>query len=186
MKTVTTSNFGLLIAYLLPGFIVLWGLSYSSPTVAAWLSPPALDGAATIGGFLYVTLASVVAGLTASTVRWAIIDTIHHRTGIPRRTWNFARLQKHYEAYTMLEHNHYRFYQAYANMAVALFFLFNARRWALGYWSIGFGWVDVGCIALSMVFLAGSRDTLAKYYDRVDQLLGGQQRPRTVRRKQTS
>ncbi|OGJ64555.1 hypothetical protein A3C37_02130 [Candidatus Peribacteria bacterium RIFCSPHIGHO2_02_FULL_53_20] len=38
MKEVSSSNFGLLIAFLLPGFAVLWGASYFSETVALWLS----------------------------------------------------------------------------------------------------------------------------------------------------
>ena len=33
MKPVTTDNFGLLIAYLLPGFVALWGLR---PFVTGW------------------------------------------------------------------------------------------------------------------------------------------------------
>jgi hypothetical protein len=42
MTEMSQKNFGLLIAYLLPGFVVLWGISFFSPTVQSWLtgSPP--------------------------------------------------------------------------------------------------------------------------------------------------
>ncbi len=54
MQDVSTRNFGLLIAYLLPGFTTLWGLSYVSETIRLWLgSPP--TSLPTAGGFLYVT-----------------------------------------------------------------------------------------------------------------------------------
>ena len=81
MKEVSTSNFGLLIAFVLPGFTALWGAAYISPVLRSWLVGSGMTGP-TVGGFLYVTLASVAAGLTVSTVRWAVIDTIHHWTGL--------------------------------------------------------------------------------------------------------
>jgi hypothetical protein len=34
------------------------------------------------------------------------------------------------------------------------------------------GWGDVGILLLAIIFFAGSRDTLRKYYSRVEQLLG--------------
>src|SRR5258708_7235024 len=80
LKEPSVTNFGLLIAFLLPGFVALWGISYVSEPVRSWFgSTP--DYAPSVGGFLYVTLASIVAGLTVSTVRWIVIDTVHHVTG---------------------------------------------------------------------------------------------------------
>ena len=75
MKELSVANFGILIAYVLPGFTALWGVSYFSETVQVWLGSSAGD-APTVGGFLYVTLAAVGAGMTVSTVRWMIVDTI--------------------------------------------------------------------------------------------------------------
>ena len=80
MKDVSPGNFGVLIAFVLPGFVVLWGVSYFSATVRLWLSGAGTTP--TIGGFMFGTLASVAAGVTVSTVRWLVIDKIHHWTGI--------------------------------------------------------------------------------------------------------
>jgi hypothetical protein len=44
----------------------------------------------TIAGFLYVTLASTAGGVVVSAIRWAIIDTIHHWTGVAAPNWNFT------------------------------------------------------------------------------------------------
>ena len=70
MRDLTRDNFGLLIAYLLPGFVALWGAAYHVEAVQSWLRSTAPD-APTIGGFLYATLASTALGLVISAVRWA-------------------------------------------------------------------------------------------------------------------
>ena len=62
MRDLTRDNFGLLIAYVLPGFVTLWGAAYHIEAVRPWLQSTAPD-APTIGGFLYATLASTALGL---------------------------------------------------------------------------------------------------------------------------
>lgn len=114
MTTVSDRNFGLLIAYLVPGFTALWGISYFSVTVDAWLTGSGVDGP-TIGGFLYVTLASVAAGMTVSAVRFHVIDRIHHWTGIQQPVWDFAKLKDSVSAYDVLIEIHYKHYQFHAN-----------------------------------------------------------------------
>ena len=174
MREVTTANFGILIAYLLPGFVALVGVGFLSETVASWLTASSAT-APTVGGFLYVTLASLTAGLTVSTVRWAVIDTIHHYTGIREPRWDFSRLQQNVAAYQVLIEIHYRFYNFYANMVVALTFTYLSHRISVDLWSSGFGLFDVGFVLLVCMFFAGSRDTLRRYYSRVRSALGEEQ-----------
>lgn len=169
MKDVSPGNFGILIAFVLPGFVVLWGASYFSATVRQWLSA---DTTPTIGGFMFGTLASVAAGVTVSTVRWMVIDTIHHWTGIRQPPWNFARLGENVSAYNVLNDIHYKFYQFHANGLIALVFVYVARRIRLGILAAPVGWLDFGFALLSLVLFVGSRDMLRKYYGRVSQLLG--------------
>lgn len=169
LTTVSDRNFGLLIAYLLPGFTALWGISYFSETVNGWLMGTTADGP-TIGGFLYVTLASVAAGMTVSTVRWAVIDSLHHATGINRPNWDFAKLQHHFDTYDRLEQNHYRYYQWYGGMLISLMFVESCRVIALGLTALRFA--DVGILLLATIFFAGSRDAIRKYHFRVEQLIG--------------
>ena len=171
MTNVSSNNFGLLIAYLVPGFTALWGASYFSETVRHWLSGSGAT-APTIGGFMYVTIASVAAGVTVSTVRWAVIDTIHRWTGLPTPVWDFSRLQENLAAYTVLNEIHYKYYLFHGNLLIALLFVYLARRIHLGFFAAPFGWFDVGFVLLSVILFVGSRDTLRKYYERVTQLLG--------------
>jgi hypothetical protein len=170
VKETSVTNFGLLIAFLLPGFVALWGLGYNSEPVHSWFGVSSQE-TPSVGGFLYVTLASIVAGLTVSTVRWIVIDTVHHITGITRPAWDFSRLQDNVAAFDMLNEFYYRYYQFYSNMAVAILFttLMRHASASAGPWSVDT--TDGGAAILMIVFLAGSRDSLRKYYRRGEQLL---------------
>lgn len=82
MTSVSDSNFGPLIAYLVPGATVLAGVSPFFPVLRIWLAATPAD-APTIGGFLYLTIASLAVGMTVSAIRWALIDSLHRLTGPP-------------------------------------------------------------------------------------------------------
>lgn len=167
MKTATTESFGLLIAYLIPGFIVLWGASHFSTDIQGWMGVEERS-TESIGGFLYGTVAAVGAGLTVSTLRWLLIDPVHHWTGVKPPTWEVSNLHIHTAVLEILIESYYRFYQFYANSVVAMVFA------ATSHWLTGsFSWVElVLLISLSALFLSGSRNTLAKYYAQVDSILG--------------
>jgi hypothetical protein len=175
MKETSLTNFGLVIAFLLPGFVALWGLSYLSDSVRFWFGASPQE-APSVGGFLYVTLASIVAGMTVSTVRWLTIDTFHHWTGVALPAWDFSRLQQNVAAFDVLVEYHYRYYLFYANMVVALVFTMLMRHFNGSARLVSLDWLDVAAGALAIVFFAGSRDTLRKYYRRTEALLA---RPRT-------
>ena len=178
MREVSGKNFGLLIAYVLPGFASLWGVAHFSSTVSGWLvsSSSAAGNTATVGGFLYVTLASVAAGLTASTIRWAVIDRLHDLTGIKRPSWDDSRLQDCLGAFEALVENHYRYYQFYGNMLVAMLFLFAARLIATGRQIGDVNTLDCAILAIGVLYWAGSRDALRNYYSRAEILLGTKER----------
>lgn len=183
LKEISSSNFGLLIAFVLPGFTALWGASYLSPVLRSWLIAADPSGP-TVGGFLYVTLASVACGLTVSTVRWATIDWIHHYTGLPRPRWDFSRLQEHFAAYKILNEIHYKFYLFNSNTLISVVFVFVARRIHLGFWTAPFGWGDTGLLLLAVILYIGSRDTLRNFYERVSDLLATK-RPELIDCEQT-
>ena len=167
MQDITTKNFGLLIAYILPGFLLLWGGSHHSQTLQGWLGQSSSE-LPTVGGFLYVTLGSIVAGMMASTLRWLLIDTLHHWTGLRQPPWDFSQLADRVSAFDTLIEIHYRFYQHYANMIVALVGCFLLRWTAVGF-RVG---EAVAVLLFTCLYGVASRDTLNKYYARVAGVLG--------------
>jgi hypothetical protein len=180
VSDLTDKNFGVVIAFILPGFVAVWGLSYLLPTVHAWLKAPHQAGP-TVAGFLLITLASLACGLTVSAVRWALIDTLHQATGVEPPKWDFSLLEEHLQAFQALVEYHYRFYQFYGNMFVAIGFAYRARLVYEGRTFIGGGWSSLGFVLLELVLLAGSRDALQKYYRRAEQLLRARSNPRKER-----
>ena len=169
-------NFGLVIAFLLPGFVCLAGASRFSPTIAGWMSL-ATTSDPTVVGFLYVLLASIGAGLVASAVRWAIIDTLHHRTGLQPPNLDFSRLQANLEAFQMAVEHNYRHFQFYANMIVASVFFSVCDQLVNGRWSNG---VLVVTAILEGVLFVTSRDCLCRYYRRTEQLLSSNKNKRII------
>jgi hypothetical protein len=162
-KETSPSNFGLLIVCVIPGFTALHGV----PSPSGELPMNALAGSgpeATVAGFLYGSVQAITAGLIVSAVRWLVIDTLHHRTGLPRPKLDFSSLDRNIHAFEFLVRNHYWFYQFYANMIIALAWagatlgdMHGARGWGYG--------------LLALLFFLASRDALRKFYERAEGLL---------------
>lgn len=166
MQPVSNDNFGPLIAYLVPGATAFWGLSRFSPTLQVWLAASP-ENVPTISGFLYLTLASLTVGMTVTALRWAIVDHLHAWTGLPPPRLDFSRLAGRVDAYHLLIDIHYRHYQFYANMLIATAIAYACHRVSVP----GVSVMDAGFLILETVFFATSRDTLRKYYVRIEQLL---------------
>ena len=176
VKQISSDNFGLVIAYLLPGFVTLWGIRPFSTSVDAWFGSSGTT-APTVGEFFYVTLASTATGLIVSTIRWALIDQLYHRTGIPEPAWDFGKLPAALAAFDSHIQDHYRYYQFHANMLVAIAFSYGAQLIAHHRWPGQDGWkIDVAVACLLLVLVLGSRDTLRKYYRRTAAILPARRR----------
>lgn len=177
MRDPTPQAFGLLIAFIAPGAVVLWGACFLAPSLRTLLLMPA-DAGATIAGMLFASIGAVSCGVTVSAVRWAVIDRLHAWSGLPPPAWNFARLTSHAQAYELLTEIHYRYYQFYANMAVALPIAGICRLTEFGWRGEGYLWL--AGLATEAVLLAGSRDSLARYYHRIQAILGGRRDERIL------
>lgn len=175
MGDLSARNFGLFIAYLLPGFVALWGVATLSEPVRAWLVGVAGEGPKA-AGVVYALLASMAAGMTASAARWALVDSLHHRTGISPPVWNDSKLQERLEAFESLVDNHYRYSQFYGNTLCAGIFTFIAWRLSPHSVGVGWGWPELALLSLAALFVAGSRDALRRYYGRTASLLGSMER----------
>jgi hypothetical protein len=110
--------------------------------------------------------------MTASVIRWAVLDTAHHFTGLVRPTLDESRLTERLDAFDYLVEQHYRYYQFYGNSLVALTAAYAMWRCSPHAASAGLGWVEALLLTLTVVFAAGSRDALRKYYNGGTLLLG--------------
>jgi hypothetical protein len=175
VRELKRDNFGLLIAYILPGSVALWGASFHVEVARVWLQT-APGEAATIGGFLYATLASTALGLIISAVRWALVDRVLSLSGVRQPAWNFELFAERLAAYQWLVANHYRYYQFYANMLVALGCAYAS--WLLSGPAPGAreDLTAVGFVLIEVVLFAGARDSLRKYYERTRALLARRRR----------
>lgn len=162
-------NFGLLIAYVIPGFVALWGLSWVSDGVLHWFQGSPAAGPS-VGGALFVLLASVACGMTVNALRWASIDQLHHLTGLSHPEWDDSRLQEHLDAFDYLVQNHFRYYQFYAASIVSVLLAYACWRHSGG--TDHSGGAEFAVSVLVGVFLAASRDSLRKYYSGTALLVG--------------
>jgi hypothetical protein len=174
LETITKANIGALMAYLIPGATVLWGLRPWSPDVDAWFSN-STSSAPTLGGFLYLTVASFAVGMVVSAVRWMTLDMLLRLTGVRTPKLDFSRLADNLPVMELIIENHYQHYLFYSNTLVAVVAVIACHQLAkdvapASYLSI------TGAAALLIVLFFASRNTLAKYHARCHQLLG--ERPR--------
>lgn len=170
MTDLREDSFGLLIAYVVPGFLWLLQLSAFSEPLQQWLSAEP-SAAPTIAGFLFATIASVGAGLTASTLRWLTVDTLHHWTGVRPTPWTFRQLQANIDAFLAAVQYHYRYYQFYGNTAVVILcgtLVHRGPGTMIGLPEMPAILTDLGLIVL---FVFASRDSLQKYYRHTGELL---------------
>jgi len=169
VKNVTSNNFGVLIAYLVPGATALWGLSSFSPSLRAWFAANPTD-APTISGFLYLTLASLAVGMTVTAIRWVFVDLVHAATGLKAPDLDFSQLPGKVDAFNLLIEIHYRHYLFYSNALVATAITWICHRIS-SQPPCQITWIDLGFVVLEAIFFRTSRDTLQKYHQRTLQLL---------------
>ncbi|MEI8194342.1 MAG: hypothetical protein WCI73_00375 [Phycisphaerae bacterium] len=163
-------QFGLIVAYLLPGFVGLVGLVPLLPAIGQWLQPER-QGDLGFGPPVYALLAATAVGKIISCFRWVLVDQLHHHMGVKPPQWNDRRLDEVLGGFDYLVQNHFRYYEFAANMLIASLWAYLLNRIMQTSPILGTG-TDLGMLVLTLVLFAASRDALAKYYSRTNRLLG--------------
>jgi hypothetical protein len=127
MSETSSIPFGLIIAYLLPGFIGLVGIASVFPDVAMWLRP-VNQGAAGLGPAVYAVLAAMALGMIISCIRWLAVDHLLQWTGVTPPVWDDRALDENLAAFNYLVESHYRYYQFYSNSLVAIAWAYGVNR----------------------------------------------------------
>ena len=150
MQDTIPTYFGLTIAFIVPGLLGLYALSFFAPPVGDWLGVAAKQDA-NFGGFLFALVASIGMGVFISGLRWLTLEW-----AMPERpNFDYAQLAdpEVRKVVELASIHHYQFYQFYANTLCALVLVFAAWWWnAAGPtpWDIGsrFGMLAGACAVL--------------------------------------
>jgi hypothetical protein len=171
VKDVTTTSFGLVIAYLLPGLAGLFSLSFSFEAVKALFDKFA-TAESNLGLFLLVVLASVAVGLQVSIFRWFLFE---------KAPWIKLRLQtkdlanlgikdKHTAFRTIIDEQ-YRYHQFWGGMTIVQVPLFIG--WILqerAQWWVVVGSAAIACVLEICTFWAAT-EAYNRYITRATALL---------------
>lgn len=171
MSDTSGKQFGILIAYILPGFIVLIGLTPVFPLISQWLKPIDAQGGLGLGPPLYAILGATALGLILSCFRWLLIDRIHGWMGVRRPVWNDRHLEGRLGGFDYLVLNHFRYHEFCGNTLLATLsvYILNRASHSLHFLNPG---TDVAMAILAIVLFAASRDALKNYYSRSGRLVG--------------
>jgi hypothetical protein len=126
-------TFGTVLAFVAPGFLGFVAASYHLPAARAWLEA-AQRSDQSVGVFFFAALASITCGVMISGLRDLVGDPLFcagcfvgGRVELPKS--GFKRLSEPdvLAAFEAAVENYYRYYQFYANSAVALTLLSISR-----------------------------------------------------------
>lgn len=171
MNSIGALDFGMVIAYLLPGFLAFFGLRYVSPAINQLISL-SLAKDSGIGVELSIGLFALFAGVVVSALRGSLLDLIQIRTGVKKPPFDVSKLKDPsvLKAYEASISNTYRFAQFYGNAFISLSFLAAMRAW--GTWTVGASKPVSVIIVLSLIVLfVAHRQQLRQTYRTIGAIL---------------
>ena len=120
-------SFGLVIAFLVPGMIALYGASLHVKLLEDWFEIAANARSTTVGGVLLIVVASLGMGVFVSNLRWLVLERWIWRRTPPELPNAHRRRETQTElVYQNLVWQYYQFYQFSANSLFALVLLYGA------------------------------------------------------------
>lgn len=165
-------EFGTVIAFVAPGFVGFYAVSYHVATARAWLDA-ASNKEQTVGVFLLVLLASIAIGLILSGVRQLVIDRILCSRwlggyALPRLNLDWSQIDdKNLSVLTTIRDGYYWYYQFYSNSCIALTLLLAARAKSS---APGLHWWQWAVISFGVVaLLLSARYSLQRYGNALSQ-----------------
>jgi len=173
MKDLTSTPFGYVIAFFLPGVLGLYALSFWFPQASVLLQP-VLKADATVGPSLVFLLIAAGMGLCLSAVRFFVFEKFickkHH---LPPNMFSQLAAEGKLTAFRAVVDEHYRYHQFYGGCAVAVGILFTGwlhqhlvLDWQLGYVSLGF-------VLTELVLGSAGYDTFKQYVARGSTVVRG-------------
>jgi uncharacterized membrane protein YwzB len=172
-KDITASSFGLLIAYVLPGFVALVTLAFWSSQVAAQFDA-FLKSDSKIGLFLLVVLAALILGVELTAFRWVIFDRwLCRKIRLGADEFKVLQTQDKIAAFRMAIDEHYRYHQFWGGLVPVVPFFFLGVAYAqnaLPCSSAG-ALLIFGFLVVESVTVAAAVDSYKRYVTRARAIL---------------
>ena len=174
MKDITSTSFGLVIAFLLPGLTGLYALSFWFGPVEDWFYV-ILAAKGDVALFLFVLLASLIVGLLVSVLRWLIFERcICAGKRIDVSLFSALEDDQKLAAFRAVADEHYRYHQFWGGMAIVLPLLFAgwcAESWPFESWAASV----IAFIVAEALAVVGAIFALVFYVTRGANILKGRQ-----------
>jgi len=164
-------EFDALVAFVLPGMALLFGLSPFSPTIEKWFGN-AQHRSATLAGAFLLLVTALGAGLLLEALRVHTVEWINHHTGVVTASWDLSIADQARQAqYIEAIENYYVYAQFYGNvfLAVAISYVVRMVSSRRKPWPLTFP--DYGVVLLLVSSWLGGRTDLESYYSSVRDLL---------------
>ena len=144
LKDLTSTSFGYIIAFLLPGLLGLYALTYRSPTVAQLIGP-ALKAEANVGPSVILLLIALAVGLCVSALRFFLFEKLLCRKHkFPDDMFSKLAAERRLASFKAVVDEHYRYHQFYGGCSVAVLILYT-------------GWLRHTICNISLVILCCAR-----------------------------
>jgi hypothetical protein len=173
LKDVTTTSFGLIIAYLLPGLLGLYALSLWSPRILALLQS-FKTAQSSIGLFFFVALIALIIGVEMTALRWAVFELLLCR-GNRLMPEDFAGMTSDKAAaFNVAIDENYRYHQFFGAMTILLPILGISLAWKFGLPTIGltFCWI-AAFIIVEAITIGAAVEAYKRYVARARRILRG-------------
>ena len=180
MKDITSTSFGLMIAYLLPGLVGLASLAFWSSTVRNVLEA-FLRTESSIGLFLLVILVALIIGLLVTVFRYFIYEWFIYKIvckNQPLGSTDFGAIgtqDAKLAAFRAAVDEHYRYHQFWGGMTIVLLLF------CIGLFNYHFNEIDffklmsiiVGFILLEVILGVAALEAYKQYVTRAKSIMTG-------------
>jgi hypothetical protein len=172
MKDLSSTSFGYLIAFLLPGIFGLYAFTYWFPQVGVILQP-LLKADATVGPSLVFLSVAVGMGLCLSAVRFLIFEKLlckaHH---FPPNLFASLYKENKLTAFKAVVDEHYRYHQFYGGCGVAVLVLFAGWFFEHLTFNCQLVYLGIGFILVELLLGSAARVSFIRYVDRGTVIVG--------------
>ncbi len=168
VKDVTTTSFGLLIAYLVPGLVGLYAARFWLDGVDSLFTTLGTKDA-TFGLFLLVILAGLAIGMVVTPIKALVYESSRPKALSSNAVSALNKPDKH-EAFRTVIDEQYRYHQCWGNLSLVLIPFFVG--WFRVEWS---ALSDLGAVAgialagfVELVVIAAAWESFTRYIDRAE------------------